>query len=186
MNCRTCLKIDFYSFLAPRTPALIGILCLKPQDKCLLANQMSLETIVGGFVVVCICMPGLWSSHIGFYPKQRSHLKGECTSLACAIFPGCTWSKSSQPSPTPGVQMIHSSEMHHLWAAISRETGGRCKRNTPHLDASPLQNVWDSDAVGKTKEQREDLIGRVGRLKSVPIISPPQWTNRTGHQWPHH
>ncbi len=101
MNCRTCLKINLYSFPAPRTPALIGFL----QDKCLLANQMSLETIAGGFVVVyvCVCMPGLWSSHAGFYPEQRSCLKRECTSLTCAIFPGCTWSKSLRPSPTPGV-----------------------------------------------------------------------------------
>lgn len=105
-NCDESQKWSQTEFLyccpEPWTPAWIWFICLKPQDKCLLANQTLLGMIVSSLRVVWLYAWSLKFTH-WFLPEQRSHLKRECTSLVCAIFPGCTWSKSSWPSPTPMV-----------------------------------------------------------------------------------
>lgn len=47
-----------------------------------------------------------------------------------------------------------------------------------------IQKLWRyCELEVKTKEKNDYLIGRVGRLKTVCIVSSPWWTNPTGHQW---
>lgn len=89
-------------FSATRTPTLMGFLCLRRLDECSSVSQMPPETTVGGTLHTC-------ASNSSFffpppppsYPERRPRLKRDCTSLPCSVFPQCTWSTLSRPSPTP-------------------------------------------------------------------------------------
>lgn len=95
LNRRNCPEINSSSLRQlsqAMNSSINGLLCLRPQHKRPFSNQMSQHTMHNSFVL-CMC------SH----SEQKSYLKRKYTSLVCVVYPGCTWSESSRPSPTPGV-----------------------------------------------------------------------------------
>lgn len=86
--------------LATRTPTLMGFLCLSRLDKCSSVSQMPPETTVAGTSRTCASNSSFSFPPLS-YPERRPRLKRDCTSLPCSVFPQCTWSTLSRPSPTP-------------------------------------------------------------------------------------